>query len=57
MQTSCWRLSWRRMRTMRMLVRMEKMTFLPLMMRRLPTSWKREMRVKMKILMLMRKLS
>lgn len=33
------------------------MTFLPPMMRRLPTSWKREMRVKMKILMLMRKLS
>jgi len=42
---------------MRMLVRMEKMTFLPLMMRSLPTSWKREMRVKMKILMLMRKSS
>lgn len=42
---------------MRMLVRMEKMTFLPPMMRRLPTSWKREMREKMKILMLMRKLS
>lgn len=56
-QTSCWRLSWRRMRTMRMLVRTEKMTFLPLMTRSSPTSWKKVTRVKMKTLTLMRKLS